>query len=171
MQLLFVWKDPDSSQAKAPDFGSTTGNLNLKKKWRSSTSRSFLSDLTWSCSKVIRLKGWRQRRFDFFRQALKLTNVQVSWDRFFGFGVADCEYVLISCHGKMDGWFIYSTSLPSSALWYLCRYCFSCTVSVNLIERTAKKEWCKNTWVVNEFLCLVCFVFMTINLIKKWHFQ
>lgn len=33
------------------------------------------ADLTWHCSKVIRLKGWRQRRRDYSKRALYLTHV------------------------------------------------------------------------------------------------
>lgn len=101
--------------------------------------------------KAERLRGWRRRRLDysvffFPLQALELTNAPVLWERFLVFGAGDCESVLISCCGKMGGWFIYSTSLPGSEA-DLCRYCSTCKCA-------ARKKLCKNKlWI----LCVVGF--------------
>jgi len=99
-------------------------------------------------------EGWRQRRLYCFRggsivsekallfqrENVHLTNVRFLGDRFiFGFVAADCECVLISCHGHTDGWCIYSTPL--------------CAVTTTKIEKKNLKnnlrrivsQWCRST--------------------------
>ena len=114
--------------------------------------------------KAERLRGWEAEgggswiiQFFFPLQALKLTNAPVLWERFLVFGAGDCESVLISCCGKMGGWFIYSTSLPGSEA-DLCRYCSSCKCA-------ARKKLGKNKLCI---LCVCEFCFMTTNLLKHF---
>lgn len=119
-------------KAHSPDFGSSTGNLNskiLNREDRPPTGAFSpdQADLTWNRSKVIRLRGWMQRRpdfFFFFRQALKLRNILVLWDRFLLLIVR--AYISRVMAKWVDDLFIQLHCQVQCSGTDLCRCCSSC---------------------------------------------
>lgn len=102
-------------KAHSPDFGSSTGNLNskiLNREDRPPTGAfgPDQADLTWNRSKVIRLRGWMQRRPD------RHLNSQIFWfcETDFCCWLWELTYLV----SWQNGWMIYlfNFTAKSSAL-------------------------------------------------------
>lgn len=123
-------------KAHSPDFGSSTGNLNskiLKSEDRPLTGAFSpdQADLTWNCSNVIRLRGWMQRRPDFFICfSDRHLNSQIFWfceTDFWFWGLLIVRAYISRVTAKwVDDLFIQLHCQVQCSGTDLCKYCSSC---------------------------------------------